>query len=177
MGTEHDYDDDTLDQQERQPDIRSLRQRAEQAGQYEQEIAQLKRENLFARAGIDTDSKIGRMLYKTFEGSTLDELRSEAEELGLFAPSRNNVPADEQDQANFRRGLSGGQTVSAPDDQGIDPYDDAYANFYEDRKRGTALEDAQLAAIDRVLVAASNGDQRVIFDQQAWDRNARRPSF
>ena len=177
MATEHDYDDDELETQERQPDIRSLRQRAEQASQYEQELVALRRENLFAKAGIDTDSKIGRMLFKTFEGSSLDELRTEAEDLGLFTPSRNNVPADEQDQAAFRRGLSGGQTVAAPDDQGIDPFDDAYANYYEDRKRGVPLEEAQLAAIDRILVAASNGDQRVLFDQQAWDRNARRPSF
>jgi hypothetical protein len=175
MATEHDYDDDELDTQERQPDIRSLRQRAEQAGQYEQEIAQLRRENLFAKAGIDTDSKIGRMLFKTFEGTSLDELRTEAEDLGLFTPGRNSIPTDEQDQAAFRRGLSGGQSVTAPDDQGVDPFDDAYSNFYEDRKRGAALEDSQLAAIDRILVAASNGDQRVIFDQNVWDRNARRP--
>lgn len=174
MATDNEYDDnDDLETQERQPDIRSLRQRAEQASQYEQELAQLRRENMFAKAGIDTDSKIGRMLFKTFEGTSLEELRSEAEELGLFTPSRNNVPADEQDQAAFRRGLSGGQTLTAPDTEGIDPYDDAYDNFYEDRKRGVALEDAQLAAIDRILVAASNKDARVLFDQQAWDRNAR----
>jgi hypothetical protein len=167
---------ETDEQDTQGPDIRSLRKRAEQARELEAEVAQLRRENLFARAGIDTDSKVGKMLFRTWEGNNLDELRSEAEELGLLGrpdQGRQAPPIEEQSQQNFRRDLSTGDAFAAAEVESVDPIDDAYENFYVDRKRGVPLEEAQLAAIDRVLVAASNGDQRVIFNQNDWGQRAR----
>ena len=158
------------------PDIRSLRKRAEQARELEAEVAQLRRENLFARVGIDTDSKVGKMLFRTWEGDNVDELRAEAEELGLLGrpePSRQAPPIEEQTQQNFRRDLSTGDAFAAVEAETPDPIDDAYENFYVDRRRGVPLEEAQLAAIDRVLVAASNGDERVLFNQNDWSQRAR----
>lgn len=165
------------EQEDQGPDIRSLRRRADQARELEGQVAQLKRENLFAKAGIDTDSKIGKMLFRTWEGDNLDELRSEAEELGLLGASQGQQrvapPIEEQTQQNFRRDLSTGDAFAAVETPTADPIDDAYENFYVDRKRGVPLEEAQLAAIDRVLVAASNGDDRVLFNQNDWAQRAR----
>ena len=42
-----------------QPDIRSLRKAAEAGKKAQEELAQMKRELMFAKAGIDTASKIG----------------------------------------------------------------------------------------------------------------------
>ncbi len=172
--TNNNYETD--EQNEQGPDIRSLRRRAEQARELEAEVAQLRRENLFAKAGIDTDSKVGKMLFRTWEGENLDELRAEAEDLGLLNrpnQGRQAPPVEEQSQQNFRRDLSTGDAFAAAEVETVDPIDDAYENFYVDRKRGVPLEEAQLAAIDRVLVAASNGDQRVIFNQNDWAQRAR----
>ena len=63
---------------EEQHDIKSLRKAAEAGKQAQNELAEMKRELLFAKAGIDTGSKIGKLLFKTWDGEDLDSLKTEA---------------------------------------------------------------------------------------------------
>lgn len=171
--------------------LKNLRKMAEDGKTAIERAELLERENLFLRAGVDLDHKIGKMLFKTWDGTNLDELRAEAAELGLVGG--NNTPAtntrsttddadDDEERTNraeqqrHRQTLTSGKPASANDDTTPDPTDEAFKHFHEDRKNGVRLENAQLAAIDRVLVAASKGDKRVIFDQAAWDRKARSDS-
>ena len=150
-----------IDQEEQ--DIPSLRNAAKAGKQALSENAELKRALLFAKAGIDTDSKLGSMLFKTWEGDDLDALKAEAEELGMFQTSQRGATAEDAQQQQFRSTLATGQSPDAYQEVTPDPTDDALINFQRDLKAGVPRDVAQLAAIDRVLVAGVNGDPRVIY--------------
>lgn len=155
-----------------QPDIRALRKAAEAGKKAQDELAQMKRELMFAKAGIDTSSKIGGLLFKTWEGEDIDALKNEAVDLGLVGnnqpAAKDEIPAEEREQQNFRQNLNRGQAAAVTELPEADPYDEAYQLFHDARKRGTTLDDAGLAAIDRVLVAAASGDKRAIFNPNEW---------
>lgn len=160
-------------QDERTPDIRSLRMAAEAGKQAQQEAAELKRQLMFAKAGIDYETnKLGSLLYKTWEGDSVESLLQEAEDLGLG--QRNPVSNDEYaEQASFRRNLAAGAPSGAFEPESRDPRDEAMEQFHEDRRRGVTRENAALAAFDRIFTAAAAGDQRVIFDPNNWSPDLR----
>lgn len=155
-----------------QPDIRALRKAAEAGKKAQDELSQMKRELLFAKAGIDTASKIGGLLFKTWEGDDVESLKAEAMDLGIVGgaepASTAEIPAEEREQQDFRQNLNRGQAAAVTELPEMDPYDEAYQLFHEARKRGTTMDDAGLAAIDRILVAASSGDKRAIFNPNDW---------
>lgn len=164
------------EQNQDQPDIRSLRNAAEAGKKAQAELAQMKRELMFAKAGIDTGSKVGSLLFKTWDGEDLDALKTEAVELGLIdggKTARQEITEDEKSQQSFRQTLGRGQAAGAAELPEMDPYDHAFELFHEARKNGIPMDDAGLAAIDRVLVAAASGDKRAIFDPNDWANNAR----
>ena len=165
-----------IENTEEQHDIKSLRKAAEAGKQAQNELAEMKRELLFAKAGIDTGSKIGKLLFKTWDGEDLDSLKTEASDLGIggVEASRNNgVESEERGQQDFRQTFAKGNIGTPSEVPERDPYDEAYDLFHEARKRGTTMDDAGLAAIDRVLVAAASGDKRAIFDPNDWANQAR----
>lgn len=154
-----------------QPDIRSLRKAAEAGKKAQDELAQMKRELMFAKAGVDTASKIGGLLFKTWEGDDVDALKTEAMDLGLIGAPQSavaEIPAEEREQQTFRQSFNRGAPAAAAELPEMDPYDEAYQLFHEARKRGTTLDDSGLAAIDRILVAAASGDKRAIFNPNEW---------
>lgn len=135
----------------------------------------LRKELLFARAGIDTDTKLGKLLFRTFDGEDVNELKAEATEIGLLKSDQDDAPARrnaDEDQADFRRTLAGGAS-GVPDDQGPDPIVEALSNFHDDVKSGTPRETAALAAFDRIFSAAAAGDKRAIFDSREYAQEAR----
>lgn len=165
-----------IENTEEHVDIKSLRKAAEAGKQAQNELAEMKRELLFAKAGIDTGSKIGKLLFKTWDGEDLDSLKTEASDLGIggVETSRNNeVESEERGQQDFRQTFAKGNIGTPSEVPERDPYDEAYDLFHEARKRGTTMDDAGLAAIDRVLVAAASGDKRAIFDPNDWANQAR----
>jgi hypothetical protein len=123
---------------------------------------------MFARAGIDTESKLGKMLFKTWEGESLDELKNEAREVGLLG---NNTPQSVNDdtsgQEQFRREFSAGAPSGAYVAPDTDPRDAAIMGYHEAVKRGARPEDAALAAFDQIWTSAIAGDNRVIVDD-SW---------
>ena len=146
-----------------QPDIRSLRAAAEGRAAAEAEATALRRELQFAKAGIDTESKLGKMLFRTWEGESLDELKAEAREIGLLGnstPQQTNDDASGQEQ--FRRDLSAGAPSGAYTPPDIDPREAAISGYHEAVKRGARPEDAALAAFDQIWTSAIAGDQRVL---------------
>lgn len=150
-------------------DIRSLRMAAEAGREAQKERDELRRQLMFAKAGIDWENdKLGKLLFKTWEGDDLESLRSEASEIGIGRqqPVDNNL--DVRDQAEFRRNLSSGAPAGAYEEPSRDPREDALEQFHEDRRRGVPREQAALAAFDRIFTAAVAGDERVIFDPQTW---------
>lgn len=166
MADQQDHND------ERMPDIRSLRQAAEAGKQAQQEAAELKRQLMFARAGIDHENdKLGKLLYKTWEGDSIESLMEEASELGIGKARATND--DYADQADFRRNLTSGAPAGGWDEPTRDPRDEALEQFHSDRQRGVPRDMAALAAFDRIFTAAAAGDERVIFDPNNWADNYR----
>lgn len=165
---------DNLDD-ERQPDIRSLRKAADEGRAAQAERDQLRRELMFARAGIDTESKLGRLLFKTFEGDSADALKAEAAELGYTIPGSSQQSANEdvRSQQEFRSALQGA-TPSAYESESEDPNVVALRDFHEDLRNGVPRDRAQLAAFDKIFTAAVAGDSRVIFDPAEWTRKGGR---
>lgn len=174
---EHD-DDTTTDN-----DLAGLRKAAKEGKAALTENERLRKELLFAKAGIDTDTKIGSMLFKTWESNDLDALKLEARELGIVkndTPAPKNQPQgreldddDDADQAAFRRDFGRGKPAGSTDTPSPDPTDRALREFHEDLKGGRRRADAGLAAIDKVLSAAASGDKRAIFDPTEFAQRAR----
>lgn len=89
-----DFDDEIDDSFEQEtPLIKKLRKEAKQAAKAKAEAAErsqeaerLRRELAFERAGIKTDTKLGSMLFKTYEGElTAEQIRAFASEVGYGA--------------------------------------------------------------------------------------------
>ena len=165
--TEHD-DLEQEEQDDRTP--AALRAAAKRGQDAQNENARLKREVLFLKAGIDPEgNKAAQLLFKTWEGDNLDELRAEAKELGIKLPgSEPEQDPQLKEQQDMRKTLSGGDPAGAGATMSTDPIVEAYSVFHERLKNGTPREDAALEAIDSVFFAASKGDARVIFDPEAW---------
>lgn len=167
-----DNDNDLEVEQSDQPDIRALRKAADAGKKAQEELSQMKRELLFAKAGIDTSSKIGALLFKTWDGDDVETLKVEASELGIGVPTskaeENQIPEEEREQQTFRNAFSRGAPAGAAELPERDPYDEAYDLFHDARKSGRTMDEAGLAAIDRILVAAASGDRRAVFNANDW---------
>lgn len=172
MSTENDQDND-------EGHIKSLRKAAEEGKAAQAEAARLRKENLFLRAGVDIDTKIGKMLFNSWDGEDVEALREEAIEVGAIRPGNQAAsgqqttgPAD-ADQQQFRDGLRGGAPAGGEPASTPHPVDNALREFHEELKAGGRRTDAGYAAIDKVIVAAANGDKRVLFNQREWDEQTR----
>ncbi len=157
-------------------DIKALREAAKAGKADRAENEQLKRELAFAKAGVDTESKLGGMLSKTYEGdlNDIDALKAEWAELnptqgsaGDEAPSDAPVPEGFQDpsqQQQHRDQLAGQAAGDAPKET-IHPVDAAFEQFHANK--ALPMEDRQEAAMAHVLGAYFQGDSRVMFDRNA----------
>lgn len=150
------------------------------------------RENVFLRAGVDVDTSRGKLLMKGYEGP-LDVDAIKAYRTEVFGEPTPETPppadppadqaqgqqADQTDpyatevagQQAMRDSLAQGQPGAVdmePPDKNT--YDDAMEHFHEDRRKGVNLEGAQLAAIDRVIVAGAEGRDDVIHDPVEWEQ-------
>ena len=157
--------------------LKQLRKMAEEGKSAQDELAATKRLLMFAKAGIDTDTKLGNMLFKTFEGDSIDALRGEAEEIGLFKQAAPAAPADDDtdddtdqraEQQRMRASLTQGRPAGADTPPTANPNDAAYEVFHQTMKSGGRREDAQAMALDVILKAAQAGDTRVLFNEQDW---------
>jgi len=168
--------DENIVEDDADSSIAGLRAVAKQGKEAMAENTTLKRQLLFARAGIDVqDDGIGEMLFRTWDGGDdLDALKVKALKVGaLSAPGTTNTrdtPPDEdalrrQAQADFAPGV--GQPGSGVAMDGPNPIDKALGDFHANRKAGMPQADAQHEAITQVIAAGMSGDKRARFDAQA----------
>lgn len=160
-------------------DIKTLREAAKQGKAAQSENEQLKRELAFAKAGVDTDSKIGSMLFKAWDGdpNDVEALKAEWAELNpgtgqqqsTAPPETAPTPPGFQDpaaQQQHRESITGQGTPSGEQPKvGPDPYDAAFEKL--NGNLALPLENRQEAAISEVLGAYFQGDARVMFDRDA----------
>lgn len=143
--------------------IKDLRRAADEGRRAAAEADQLRRELAFARAGIDTESKLGRLLLKTYEGElTAEAIKAEAEELGLLSPQTPAVTQATQVEQDFSRArMDLASEAGTPAANEEDPYLAARQSWETARNEGAPLQDAFAAAMNPLLAAAHRGDVRV----------------
>lgn len=163
-----------------QDNIRALRQSAEDGRAARAEADALKKELLFAKAGVDTESKLGKMLLATWEGdlADVDALKAEWAELSPGQsdgqhedkqPEQAKTPdgfQDPQGQQAHRDMASGGNAPTSDGAADRDPVDVALDLFHSNR--GRPFEDRQVDALQSFVSAFVSGDPRTRFDAQAW---------
>jgi len=152
--------------------IKDLRDAATRGRQASQELESVKREMAFLKAGVDTDSKAGQLLFKAYDGDLeIDLIRAEAEELGILKDAVASEGISEADEAADRQvGRQRQNLVSdsvPPDEQIESPYDAGHREFREMIEAGRPKEDSAARFIDTVLQAAGgpNPDRRVISER------------
>ena len=147
--------------------IRELRDAAERGKKASQELDAVKREMAFLKAGVDTDTKAGQLLYKAYDGELETGLiQAEWQELvpgaAVPPPEPETVDATDTQVAEQRRDLAGDSVP--PGTQTESPYDAGHREFKEMLDAGRPKEDSAARFIHTVLEAAGGDspDQRVV---------------
>ena len=147
--------------------IKELRDAADRGKKATQELDAMKREMAFLKAGVDTDTKVGQLLYKAYDGELVTEsIQAEWAELspGAAAPPPEPETDDATDTqvAQQRQELAG--SAIPPENQTESPYDVGHREFKEMMDAGRPKEDSAARFIHTVLEAAggANPDPRVI---------------
>ena len=148
--------------------IKELRDAADRGKEAIAERDLLKREVAFMKAGVDTDSKAGQLLFKAYDGELdTDSIKSEWQEL---APSpdpvaepepakevitETDVKVMEERKVLADESVSVEATTQSPYEQGFQEFKTAY-------DAGMSKEDSAARYVHTVLEAAGKGDERVI---------------
>jgi hypothetical protein len=150
--------------------IKELRDAADRGRKATQELDAVKREMAFLKAGVDTDTKAGQLLFKAYDGELETEaIQAEWQELvpGTAAPppEPETVDATDTQVAEQRRELAGDSVP--PGTQTESPYDAGHREFKTMMDAGRPKEDSAARFIHTVLEAAGGDspDQRVLSDR------------
>lgn len=167
-----------------EPNVKALRDAAEQGRKDRAENERLKRELALAKAGVDTTSPVGKLFAKAWDGDPedIDALKVEWAAVqpagSTTTPTDTPTPPGFQDpagQQQHREGVTATGTPAgdaAPETK--DPRDLAYERFNADR--GQPMEDRQEGAVSTLLEAYFNGDRRVMFDRNGYRDKAMQAS-
>lgn len=149
--------------------IKELRDAADRGRKATQENDALKREMAFLKAGVDTESKAGQLLFKAYDGELdTESIKTEAAELGLFKSSQESAPLVEQVSPEDRQATTERQALAEtsvpPGTQTESPYDAGHREFKDMLDKGRPQVDSAARFVHTVLEAAggNNPDQRVI---------------
>jgi hypothetical protein len=160
--------------------IKKLRADAAAARDLEKALAAKEREIAFLQAGVKTDSKLGAMLMKTYDGElSAEAIRAEAVEIGLVGDMGEPVVAEtqvgeaEMKYQQARESFSAGDTALPSDPPAKSAVDVAFDEWNDARRGGMSNADAQDLAFASFISAAANGDSTATFDERQWQQNSR----
>jgi len=150
--------------------IKELRDAADRGKKATQELDAMKREMAFLKAGVDTDTKAGQLLYKAYDGDLETEaIQAEWSELVPAAaappPEPETVDATDTQVSQQRQDLAGDSVP--PENQTESPYDAGHREFRTMMDEGRPKEDSAARFVHTVLEAAGGADpdQRVLSDR------------
>jgi hypothetical protein len=148
--------------------IKELRDAADRGKKATQELDAVKREMAFLKAGVDTDTKAGQLLYKAYDGELdTDSIKAEWSELapGLVTQPVETVDATDTQVAEQRQELAGDSVP--PENQTESPYDAGHREFKQMMDAGRPKEDSAARFVHTVLEAAGGDrpDPRVVSDR------------
>lgn len=175
MSDEFDYDDDDIDAPEVDESPRGLRQAAKRAKADRQELAAAKRELALVKAGVDTDTKVGKLFAKAYDGDLdVDKIKAEWAEI---APSTTPAPEPTFDEPAVE--LQGDEAASTAQRQALannapadvptadaDPRTKSVEVMEQIVHNGGSTDEALATAFDFLAGAAAGGDDRGVI--KAW---------
>lgn len=175
----------TDDQQQQQPDIADLRRAADEGSRAKRELEMVK-------AGVDTDSPLGKMFASAYNGElTRDAIKAAWDEIVPQVPPAVEVEAEAaqavdqaaadaavaaQAEAQLRQDQARRGIASTPADPLEPPKPEsrihkAYDNFDRDLASGMSREDASIGVFKEIIDAgaahaagAEGGDARMVWD-------------
>ena len=150
--------------------IKELRDAADRGREAIQERDQLKREMAFMKAGVDTDSKAGQLLFKAYDGELDTEaIQAEWQELAPSSvpveqpePAQDTVNETDTQVADQRQALAEDSVSVEASTQS--PYEQGFQEFKTAYDSGRSKEDSAARFVHTVLEAAGQGDERVVSD-------------
>jgi hypothetical protein len=150
--------------------IKELRDAAERGRQASQELEEMKREMAFMKAGVDTDSKAGQLLFKAYDGELETEsIQAEWQEL-VPTPVPVEEPEPAQDTVNETdTQVSQQRQALAEDSVSVEattqsPYEQGFQEFQKSYDSGRPKDESAARFVHTVLEAAGQGDERVVSD-------------
>jgi len=131
-----------------------LQAKARSSKKQGEELASAKaaaRELAFVKAGVDTDTKLGQLLMKSYDGElTADGIRAEAMEIGLIETPKDPEPTpEEKASSDERQELASGSPADVPPVP--NPIDHALKTGRDAKERGEPTERAMGAAIKDLM--------------------------
>lgn len=156
--------DTTQETTDEKPYVRMKRediQALEQAAQKAKDMEGVQRELAMTKAGIDTDTAMGKMFLKAYEGElTKEAVIAAAQEVGLLEKTTSNpeITKDEKDSTKERQTLNNGATP--PGDNPTHPRTEAVATAKKVIEDGGKYEQAAGAYLSTLVQRYADGDQR-----------------
>lgn len=165
--------------------VRSLREALDRANEKATRADSLERELAFVKAGIDTDSGTGKLLFKAYEGDlTPEAVKAAAVEAGILAaesdgdtgaqpdPSTPTPPTGPSESAV--RGAITSESVPVGKAGAADMFESIYAEFKAATASGMAKDEAANQGIAAILAGAyRDNNPRFIFDPAAHSEAAK----
>lgn len=155
-----------MSENDKDENLKELRQQAEAGRKALAEAEAARRELAFIKAGVDTESKLGQLLMKTYDGELSPEaIKAEAEEIGAVKattppPEKTELTDEEKAQTRARNDLAAGSTATGAEEP--DPRKTGFAAYEAARENGEPRDVAAGAYLAEILKAAHNRDPRVI---------------
>ena len=144
-----------------------LREAANRAKQHKAEAEAAKRELAFVKAGIDTDSKLGKLLLASYDGElTVDAIKEYTSDLPGFTGTTTDGDGDGETLEDGETNSTGERNSLAGDAQGDiqqnpDPREEARKTANQLIQDGGSVEDARATQFAMIVDAAIKGDERV----------------
>ena len=156
--------------------IKKLRADAEKGRKLESLLAEKERQIAFLQAGVDTSTKLGAMLMKTYDGELSSEaIKAEASDLGMFGEQEVQDSGPSERELRYqqaRDNLSGGSVADTPDLEPRSAVDRAFAEWNDSRKSGYSNADATDLAFAAFISSAAQGDPSALFNDSEWRAKA-----
>lgn len=168
--------------------VRSLREALDRANEKATRADSLERELAFVKAGIDTDSGTGKLLFKAYEGDlTPEAVKAAAVEAGILKAESGDESGSEPEpqtpttptgptEAAVRGSLTS-ETVPPGKGAPADVFESIYAEYQANTRSGMAKDEAANQGFAAILASAyADKNPRYIFDQEAHNAAARAAS-
>lgn len=188
MDEEYELEEEPEPEQQENPNLRKLREKAKKADQIEAELAAIKRERAFEKAGVDTEHPLAKTLIPSYTGDlSVEAVKAWLEQVGaaaVFQPKPETAPTTNGEVETPKPEPSPEELLAAQERQALasngepsgaaptaNPYDDGLDAFFEATQRGESRETASGAFYEKLWAAAAAGDPRVIRQRaEAVDR-------